>query len=626
MVSESGDIKHYLSQLALFQHLLPSVLDTLCEGVLTAFAKTGEHLPFADTPPQSLPGLLVIRSGSLEIRDAENRLVDRLGDGDFLVPQAFREPECLEFRVRVLEDCLYYEIGRDAYTSVYQRESYFAYLADRAVMQLKAAEEHPEPVRTPKPGEARNYLDQRVRDTMARPAVCADPAISVCEAAKMMSDRNISSLLIVENGVLRGIVTDRDLRTRVLARDADARQSIDNIMSPDPHSIDADAPLHQAQLLMMASHIHHLPVLEQSRPVGLISLSDIVRANNIEPISLTGSVRHATSVEALQEIAERIPELVVALIKRDTRAVDVGEIISSVTDAITRRLLALAEQQLGSPPCRYSWMAFGSQARQEQMLVSDQDNALIIENGNRDRADRYFERLAEFVNDGLNKCGVEMCPGGIMARNQQWRMELDDWREKFGVWIEQPDPKALMHASIFFDLRHIGGDREMTAELQHDILSRARGNTIFLALMCDNALKHSPPLGFFKTLVLETDGDHNKYLDLKKRGTIPIVDIARTYALSAGLAAVTTNQRLQAIAETKAMSQSLVDSLTDAHEFIAGVRLHAQANHYDSKEPVDNRLDPTSLSALMRHQLKDAFYLVRQAQAAMKAKFGGGYL
>jgi len=626
MVSESSDIKSYLGQLALFQHLSLDAIDRLCEGVQTAFARTGEPLSFAETDLKQLPGLVVIRSGSIEIRRANGELVDRLSDGEFLLPAAFHEPECQNYRVSILEDCLFYEIPRSTYQAVYQLERYFAYLADRQVMQLKAAQDHPVPVRSPRANETRSFLDQRVHETMARPAICATPDISIRDAAQLMSERNISSLLIADDGILTGIVTDRDMRRRVLAKGIDASASITEIMTREPHCIASSAPLHQAQLLMMASNIHHLPVLEGQRPVGLISLTDIVRANNIEPISLTGSIRHAADVNALRDIARRVPELVVALIKRDTRAVDVGEIISSVTDAITRRLLQLAEQQLGSAPCRYAWLAFGSQARQEQMLVSDQDNALILEDGSLPSADPYFERLAQLVNDGLHRCGVEVCPGGIMARNSQWRMELGQWLTTFKAWIEQPAPKALMHASIFFDLRHIGGDQTLTSTLQQDILRTAKGNTIFLALMCDNALKHSPPLGFFKMLVLETDGDHNKYLDLKKRGTIPIVDIARTYALSEGLDAITTNQRLAAIVEAGAMSQSLADSLIDAHEFIAGVRLHAQANHYDSAEPVDNRLDPTTLSALMRHQLKDAFYLVRQAQAAMKQRFGSGYL
>lgn len=183
-----------------------------------------------------------------------------------------------------------------------------------------------------------------------------------------------------------------------------------------------------------------------------------------------------------------------------------------------------------------------------------------------------------------------------------------------------------MHSSIFFDMRPIYGNADYVAELQAYVLPRAQKNTIFLAMLCDNALSHSPPLGFFKTFVLQTDGDHKNILNLKKRGTIPIVDIAREYALSAANAALNTIDRLRAVHEAGAMSREMAYSLVDAHEFIAGLRLQAQSKQFSAGTKVDNYLNPTELSPLVRHQLKDAFNVVREAQAAMRVRFGGGIL
>lgn len=213
-----------------------------------------------------------------------------------------------------------------------------------------------------------------------------------------------------------------------------------------------------------------------------------------------------------------------------------------------------------------------------------------------------------------------------MACNEKWRLPLGQWIRQFDNWIMGTSPKALMHASIFFDLRPVAGQTELAYTLQEHVLGQARKNTIFQAMMSDNALLHSPPLGFFKTFVLENDGDHNNTLELKKRGTIPIVDIARNYALSAGVSAVNTTMRLRDIAQTGAMSKELANSLIDAHEFIAGIRLEAQGKEYRAGKKVDNYLNPKELSPLVRHQLKEAFHLVREAQAAMKARFGGGVL
>lgn len=626
MVSETSDVQSFLAQQALFQHLSAKSVRTISESSATAFAKSGSVLNFSDVNTDASVGLIVVRSGSLEIRTPLGDLIDRLSEGDFLIASVFLQAPCKDFRIAVLEDCLYYELPFSAYNSLYKTDRYFAYLADSRALQLESGESQ---TATPliRPQNPRDYcLDQKVADYMAAPAICAAPNISIRDAAVIMRDNSISSLLLADNNTLVGIVTDRDLRTRVLAEGVADTDAIERVMTPSPHCVEQTTALHQAQLIMMSGHIHHLPVIEKGKPVGIIGLSDIVRANNIEPVSLTGSIKHATHVKSLREIASQFPELVVTLIERDTRAVDMGEIITSLTDAITRRLIQLAQQPLGKAPCGFAWLSFGSQARQEQVLVSDQDNALIIENGELEKHADYFRKLAEFVNDGLHQCGVELCPGDVMARNPKWRMTLSGWVAHFNQWIEQPSPKALMHASIFFDMRHIAGDEELTQTLRNTVLEKAKGNTIFLALMSDNALKHSPPLGFFKKFVLEKEGDHNKVLDLKKRGTIPIVDIARNYALSAGLHDVTTLARLNAIVQAGIMSQALASSLIDAHEFIAGIRLESQANQYREGVAIDNHLDPIALSPLVRHQLKEAFHLVRQAQMAMRSRFGGGLL
>jgi CBS domain-containing protein len=390
--------------------------------------------------------------------------------------------------------------------------------------------------------------------------------------------------------------------------------------------IDISSRLHDAQLKMMSEGVHHLPVLQDDIPVGVITPNGILRANKIDPLSLVRAISRAADVNELSITAKAIPALMAGLIERHVRAIEVGKIITTLADTITRRLLALSEQKHGSPPCDYAWLAFGSQARQEQVLGSDQDNALLLPDDVSIDDAAYFRDFSAFVNDGLDKCGIPYCPGEIMASNTKWRLTLQGWKSCFARWIEEPSPKAVMHSSIFFDMRHIAGNVTLTRALRDDVLKRARSNTIFLAMMCENALLHSPPLGFFKTFVLESDGDHNHTLNLKKRGTIPIVDIARNYALAGGLRQLNTIERLQAIEEAGDMSREMACSLIDAHEFIAGIRLEAQGKQYRAGQKTDNYLDPRELSPLMRHQIKDAFNIVREAQNAMKMRFGGGVL
>jgi len=625
MVSESGDVQSFLALHPPFNHLSPDQLEFASANIFVAFSKSGNELQLAaDTADRPAAGILVVRSGSLEIRSPQGVLIDRLSVGDYLVPGVLYADAANQPRVIVLEDCLYYELSDYAFQSLKNSSADIAALG--ANDTLAAADAVQAEARHIHQITRENYLNQYVRDTMSDKVVCAAPDTSIREAARLMKQHHISSLLIKDDKQLLGIITDRDFRTRVLAEGVADNVAIERVMTVAPMCIDVASRLHDAQLMMMAESIHHLPVLADGNPVGIITLSDILRKHNVEPLSLIRAFNYATTVDELSAAAAELPGMVVKLVERDARAVEVGQIITSLTDSMTRRLLTLAEMQFGPPPCDFAWLAFGSQARQEQVMGSDQDNGLLLPDDISDNDRAYFGEFAAFVNAGLDQCGMPFCPGEIMAQNEKWRLSLKDWKTCFATWIEEPSPKAVMHASIFFDMRHIAGNAELTQALHQYVLERAQSNTIFLALMCENALLHSPPLGFFKTFVLESDGDHNNTLELKKRGTIPVVDIARNYALSVGVPALNTIERLKAIEQTGAMSHEMAYSLIDAHEFIAGIRLDAQAREYRAQQTVDNYLDPTQLSPLVRHQLKDAFHLVREAQNAMKVRFNGGLL
>lgn len=629
MVSEANDVQAFLVQHPPFNQLSESQLDYASANIFVAFSKSGSQISLDEVADNNYKiGMLIVRSGSMEVRTGQGDLVDRLSSGDYLLADVVNSKDREPSRIIVLEDCLYYELTDYALQSLSATCSEIATLiendkthyADNPLGNIigETGAHVSQLVND-------NYLSQKVKQAMSASIISASPDASIRSAAELMKLHRISSLLIQKDDKLVGILTDRDLRSRVLAKGVADTVAIEKVMTKSPRCIDSESRLYDAHLKMMSEGVHHLPVVHKKIPVGIVTLSDILRANNAEPLSLIRAINRADTVDELSSAAENLPGLVVKLIERDARAVEIGKIITSFSDGITKRLLKLAERKFGEAPCDYAWLAFGSQARQEQVLGSDQDNGLLLPNDG-DIDDDYFKSLAEFVNDGLDRCGMPYCPGDIMAKSDRWRQPLKMWKNCFLNWIEEPSPKAVMHSSIFFDMRHIAGNKELTEKLREYVLERAQSNTIFLAMMCDNALSHSPPLGFFKTFVLESDGDHNHTLNLKKRGTIPIVDLARNYALSAGLKPLNTIERLQAMEQAGVMSKEMAYSLIDAHEFIAGIRLEAQAKQYRASTTVDNYLDPKELSSLSRHQLKDAFNVVRDAQAAMRTRFGGGVI
>jgi CBS domain-containing protein len=286
----------------------------------------------------------------------------------------------------------------------------------------------------------------------------------------------------------------------------------------------------------------------------------------------------------------------------------------------------MAEAQFGDPPVPYAWLALGSQARQEQTARSDQDHALLLSNEVQPEHDAYFKQLATFVSDGLHACGYEYCPGEVMATTDKWRQPLAKWRTYFDGWIQEPQPKALMHSSIFFDMRHLHGDDDLTRRLRADVLDQCKNNSIFLASMTVNALKFEPPLGFFRQFVLEKRGDHADTLDLKHNGVVPAVDIARIHTLARGIDAVNTKERLDALETSGGIAASDAANLRDAFEFISMVRLRHQAQQIRAGKEPDNFVPPDSLSDFERRHLKDAFKVVSRMQSALEQRYQTSFI
>lgn len=641
MVSEVGDIQTFLAQYPLFHDLPSTLIEDASNHIFVAFNKAGANISLTDAKHTPPVGLIIIKTGSVELRSPENQLIDKLSAGDYLIHGEYKSDGEMP-TIRILEDSLYYELSHDAFERLLNLSPDFAQRCHNHLLSEKnvaparpAAKSHtPSPItpeHEPNNGRAESHsedflLHRYVRDHMATQLVFVSPYTTILKAAQLMRDHNITSLLVRENAELVGIVTDRDFRVRVLAEGKSVSEPLNDVMTRNPHCIDEQALLYEAQTKMMTTGIHHLPVMRDGEVSGIITVSDIFRINNVEPLTLNKSIIAAQSVQALKKVSDKIPALMVKLAERDTRPCEIGEIITLLYDGITKRLLNLAEDELGKSPCSYAWLAFGSQARKEQVMGSDQDNALLLEKSLKGDELEYFAKLADFVCAGLDTCGIPFCSGDIMAKNPKWCQGLAHWQDTFSRWINERSPKAIMHASIFFDMRHIAGNASLTNQLHAYVLERAQTNTIFLALMCGNALTHSPPLGFFKNFVLENDGGHINTLDIKKRGTIPIVDIARNYALANNVAAVNTIERLKTLRDRNLMTNEFATSLIDAHEFIAGLRIESQANSYRANGEVSNNLDPRTLSPLLRHQLKEAFKFVKQAQSSMKNKFGGGYL
>jgi CBS domain-containing protein len=441
-----------------------------------------------------------------------------------------------------------------------------------------------------------------------------------------MVDQRISSVLVTQEGKLLGIVTDRDLRSKVIAAGLGTDRPLSDIMTPDPVTLDASTYGFEALLAMAKLHIHHLPVMDAGRVAGMITATDLLERRSTSAVFVIGDVYKRESAAELAQVSRQIPKVLTRLQAASASAHSIGHVVSAIGEAITCRLLELAEAQLGPPPVPYAFLAAGSMARFEQTALSDQDNGLLLSDDFRpDEHDEYFQALGKFVSDGLDACGYEYCRGEIMATTPKWRQPVARWKSYFDHWIDEPEPKALMHSSIFFDMRAIYGDTTLFDELNRHVLQKSKENRIFLSFMVSNAMSLRPPLGLFRNFVLIRGGENHKTLDLKHNGVVPIVDLARIYALADGIAAVNTRDRLEEAAGGEVSRGGAAD-LREALEFIGGVRLAHQANAIRQGDAPDNFVSPAELSPFERSHLKDAFALIRSMQSTLEQRFQTGRL
>lgn len=557
-----------------------------------------------------------IISGTVEMRDPDLGLSVHLGAGELFGSGATPAGQLHAWQASAATACEIGFINAEELEQICSAHRALAYFFPSLSPQAPAGTQADLPA-----GES-NLLAMPVRELLKRTPVTLPPDASVRQAAELMRNERVSSVLLVERDHLFGIVTDRDLRNRALASGTDVSRPVADIATLAPMTIDVRSPAFEAQLLMARYNVHHVPVMDAHRVAGMVTATDLTEQYSTSAVYLAGDIYGQTTLEALVQASTRVKQLLRNLAAADGSAYSTGRLVTTTTDALTMRLLHLAEAQLGPAPVDYVWVAAGSQARAEQTAKSDQDNCLVLDDSYDEHLHgEYFGALSRFVCDGLDACGYVYCPGKMMAMTGEWRQPRRRWSDYFRRWVDEPEPMALMLTCVFFDLRAIHGRFELLDALRAEMLRRTRGNSLFLAHMVGNALKHRPPLGLFGNISPARSGENAGTIDLKHLGIVPIIDLARVYALAGAVEAVNTQDRLSLAAATGEVSEQGSRDLHDALEFMGKLRIRHQARQIQAGRTPDNFLAPEELSNLQRSQLKDAFGVVRTLQSVLGQRY-----
>lgn len=443
-----------------------------------------------------------------------------------------------------------------------------------------------------------------LRDLIRRRVVSIDPAFSVSEAARLMRDEKVTCLVVTSTP--SGIVTEGDLCERVLAAGRSAITTVGEVMIQPALTLPADSLIIEGLMMMLDNNIRHLPLTEDGQVIGIVTQSDILRQQSYNPIFLPQQLKRARTREDLQAYSNSVTHTVGALLDAGARIRDIGRVVAIAHDALLQRLLADTQSEMGDPPCQYAWVVLGSEGRYEQTIRTDQDNAMIYADDAPPDADDYLSQLATRVVDQLVECGFPRCPGDVMATNPRWRQPMRVWQRYFGDWIRVPDEEALLRAGIFFDYRQVYGTLSAEAGLR-PIINHGREQRLFMTRFAHAALQHSAPLNFFRRFVRESDGVTHDLVDLKHRGTAPIVDMARLFALEAGCTATNTLTRLEMSAAKHSLSETGAEDLAAAFELISQLRLAHQYRQWQQGAEVTNLVSLAGLTPRERRELKNAF-------------------
>lgn len=626
-------VAEFLGKIMPFKELDPETIRQVARQVKIDFFPKGTKLLQAGK--SEINYLYLIQQGGVKsfIMDDEGAvtLKDYRGEGDYIGALGIIRGALANLDVETVEDTFCFLLPKAVFLELISSQPGFSqyYLKSFSEKVVAAAYSELRRHRMGRSSDSNLHLFSIQVGDIIRQAprkIAADASIR--EAAGRMAEFRVASLLIHEPGdeeKIIGIVTDRDLRNKVLAPGRDSGEPIRAVMSSPVATVLSESTCFDALLKMMSASIHHLAVERAERIIGVITSHDIALLQGHAPYSLFKEIGRQQKIEGLHPLSRKIPEMIRNLIREGAKAGHISRMISILNDQILERLLTLLEEELGPPPVDYCWLLMGSEGRREQTFRTDQDNAIIYEDpadeAHAKECEAYFSSFARKAIDHLVQCGYPLCPGEIMAVNPKWRQPLSVWKQYFTDWAATPDPQELLHATIFFDFRAGFGKSALADELRQHLSAVTRRQELYLLHLARQCMAARTPLSFFKNFIVEKDGEHKNKLDIKVQGITPFVNFARVLALKHGIRETNTLARLHVLAQENIISGELLKAATDAYEMQQQLRLVHQLNQLEADDEPDNHIEPAHLSELDRRLLRDAFEVIDRLHGMLRTLY-----
>jgi len=456
--------------------------------------------------------------------------------------------------------------------------------------------------------------------------ITAKPNHLIKQIALKMKEFKIGSIIIEKNNLPIGIITDKDIRNKIGTGEYSIEDQAKTIMSAPVYTVRNNISVAEAQLKMLHHNIGHICVTEDgsdnSTIIGIISEHDVINAQANNPGVLIKSIRRCQNSAELKDIRDKITQLIISSIEQSMPLFHVNKIVGVLNDAIHQQVIELSIAKMENlPPVDFAWFNVGSQGRHEQLLITDQDNALVFADVAPEKyseTKKYFLSLAEKVTKSLNKIGYDYCPENMMASNEEWCKSYSEWRYQYQNWITSPEEKGTLMGQIFFDLQFVYGKIQLIEDLTTEIHNKTRNNQLFYAYLGSEALKTPPPLGFFRQFIVEKDGEHEDQFDIKLRALLPLIDAARLLVLEKDIRNINnTYLRFKKLADIEPQNSEIYEACAEAFQLF---------NLFRTNEGLTNNnngrfLNIESLSKADKVKLKNAFHPINELHNIIKNRF-----
>ena len=623
-------IKDFMRTVVPFDALEEGELETIVGLMELAYFPRGQVIIQTGQSPSQ--NLYVIMNGSVRVtlprESGEELLVDMRGEGDTFGALSLLQGELALFTVQAQEDLLCFMLPGDSFRDLVEDNPvfrrHFSFSLSRNIEAVRrAADRHTvQMTGTESLGLDAVLTGSRVHELMSKQVLTCLPATPVKAAARLMTRRHVGSIMVCEaSGVPLGIITDTDLRVRILAAGASVETPVADVMSQFLKNISPQAFAFEAMIEMARHGVHHLVVTEGRHLVGVISDHDLTMVTGSSPVGVMKEVSKVEQLEELAAMPQRMRRVMETLMRLGGSAEYMQEVLGEFNDRLTLRLLKIIQREmehegLGRSPVQFSWLAMGAAGRREQALAMGQDYAVAYANlpPHREEAVRgWFVELARRMSQGLEACGFICKPSALMTDPERCCRSEAQWEEAFLAWVGSAEPAALTEAAGCFDLRAVYAETGFVESLWEKVFLAMDANRSFLERLGRASSQERPPVGFLREFAVDTDGHYLDELDLDQSALNPVVQAARLMALEQRLRHTNTMERLEAVTRLGLLKEGFADDLREAYGFVTLLRIARILENNNGHRP-SALLDPASLNRVQRKMLKESFSVIGKLQ------------